>query len=67
LMMGKAVALCANARLSFSDVKKHWYITGDPTDAAMVVFAEKMGFRKEDLLNEIYLRRNYILIREIIF
>ncbi|MDO8620252.1 MAG: HAD-IC family P-type ATPase [bacterium] len=52
LAMGKAVALSANARLSFSDAEKRWYITGDPTDAALVVFAQKMGFQKEDLLHE---------------
>ena len=52
LAVGKSVALCANARLSFSDEDKRWNITGDPTEAAMVVFAEKIGFHKEDLLNE---------------
>src|SRR3989344_5253450 len=52
LMVGKTVALCASARLSFSDVEKHWYISGDPTEAAMVVFAKKIGFNKEDLLVE---------------
>ena len=52
LMVGKAVALCANARLLFSDVENRWQITGDPTEGAMVVFARKIGFNKEDLLNE---------------
>src|SRR3989338_9349479 len=52
LMLGRAVALCASARLLFSDTEKHWSITGDPTEAAMVVFAQKIGFRKEDLLTE---------------
>src|SRR3989344_221872 len=52
LMVGKVVALCSNARLSFSEAEKHWYIAGDPTEAAMVVFAKKIGFNKEDLLIE---------------
>ncbi|MCC2631299.1 MAG: P-type superfamily ATPase [Candidatus Paceibacter sp.] len=52
LAIGKAVALCANARLSFSASEKHWNISGDPTEAAMVVFAEKIGFHKDDLLHE---------------
>ena len=52
LMLGRAVALCASARLLFSDTEKHWSIAGDPTEAAMVVFAQKIGFRKEDLLTE---------------
>ena len=52
LAVGKAVALCASARLVFSDAEKRWTIIGDPTEAAMVVFAQKIGFRKDDLLNE---------------
>jgi len=52
LLMGKAVALCASARLSFSDTEKRWYIAGDPTEAAMVVFGKKIGFNKDDLLAE---------------
>ena len=53
LMVGKVVALCASARLLFSDTKKRWFIAGDPTEAAMVVFAKKIGFNKEDLLIEL--------------
>lgn len=52
LVVGKDVALCASARLSFSEVEKRWNIAGDPTEAAMVVFAKKVGFHKDDLLNE---------------
>lgn len=52
LVIGKAVALCSNARLSLSESKNSWTIKGDPTEAAMVVFAEKVGFKREDLLNE---------------
>lgn len=52
LLLGKSVSLCANARLSFSDIDKNWHITGDPTEAALMVFAEKIGFKKDVLLNE---------------
>jgi len=52
LAIGKAVALCASSRLIFSEIEKRWYITGDPTEGAMVVFARKLGFNKEDLLIE---------------
>ena len=52
LAIGKAVALCASSRLVFSEIEKRWYITGDPTEGAMIVFARKIGFNKEDLLNE---------------
>ena len=53
LSLAKSVALCSNARLLFSDEEKHWHISGDPTEAAMVVFAQKIGFNKEDLQNEL--------------
>ena len=52
LRVGKAVALGAGARLLFSDTEKHWSIAGDPTEAALAVFAKKIGFNKEDLLAE---------------
>jgi Ca2+-transporting ATPase len=52
LMVGRVVALCANARLLFSDTEKRWSVTGDPTEGAMMVFAKKIGFNKEDLLME---------------
>lgn len=52
LLLGKAVSLCSNARLSFSDIDRTWHITGDPTEAALMVFAEKVGFKKDVLLNE---------------
>lgn len=52
LAIGKAVALCASSRLVFSEIEKRWYITGDPTEGAMIVFARKIGFNKQDLLNE---------------
>lgn len=52
LFMGKLATFCANARLSYSDDEKRWQVSGDPTEAAMLVFGEKVGFRKEDLLAE---------------
>lgn len=52
LYMAKAVALSANATLSFSEADKQWRISGDPTEAAMLVLAEKAGFRHADLLGE---------------
>lgn len=52
LKMGKLIALCSDARVSYSDLDKKWQVTGDPTDAAMVILAGKIGFHKEDLVNE---------------
>lgn len=52
LYLGKAAALVATARLSYAEETREWRISGDPTEAAMLVFAEKAGFNKEDLLRE---------------
>ncbi|MEK7608616.1 MAG: HAD-IC family P-type ATPase [Patescibacteria group bacterium] len=52
LYLGKAAAFVATARLSYAEETKEWRISGDPTEAAMLVFAEKAGFNKEDLLRE---------------
>lgn len=47
LMMGKISGLCSNARVVFSDELDKWQVFGDPTEAAMLVFSEKLGFRRE--------------------
>ena len=52
LLVGKIAAFCANARVMFSAEEKIWRVAGDPTEAAMLVFAEKLGFCKEDLERE---------------
>jgi Ca2+-transporting ATPase len=49
LFSGRIAAFCASARLSFSEETKLWKIAGDPTEAAMLVFSEKIGFRHEVL------------------
>ena len=52
LLVGKIAAFCANARVMFSAEEEVWRIAGDPTEAAMLVFSEKLGFCKEDLEQE---------------
>ena len=52
LLAGKIAAFCANARVMFSEEKKTWLIAGDPTEAAMLVLANKLGFQKDDLERE---------------
>lgn len=52
LLAGKIAAFCANARAIFSEETKSWRVSGDPTEAAMGVFAEKVGFHKADLERE---------------
>ncbi|MBT9174187.1 MAG: Calcium-transporting ATPase [Syntrophomonadaceae bacterium] len=52
LFSGKAAAFCSNARLSFQNETGEWKVTGDPTEAAMLVFSEKIGFRSDVLERE---------------
>ena len=52
LLVGKMAALGANARVFFSEAEQRWRVTGDPTEAAIRVFGEKVGFKKDDLLRE---------------
>ena len=64
LFSGKIAAFCVNARLSFSPARnathsvaggeetKSWKIAGDPTEAAMLVLSEKIGFHHDTLEQE---------------
>ncbi len=52
LFAGKIAAFCASARVIFSEEEKVWRVAGDPTEAAMLVFAQKIGFHKDDLERE---------------
>ncbi len=54
LLAGKLATFCANARVALIEdhVAPSWKVMGDPTEAAMLVFGEKMGFHKEDLERE---------------
>lgn len=49
LLAGKIGAFCANARVMFSEEDKRFRVTGDPTEAAMLVLSQKLGFHKGDL------------------
>ncbi len=52
LFVGKIAAFCANARVMFSEENKQWRVSGDPTEAAMLVLSQKLGFHKDDLEKE---------------
>lgn len=52
LFSGKIAAFCANARLSFIEETGIWKIAGDPTEAAMLVLSEKIGFHHDALEQE---------------
>ena len=52
LLLGKIAALTSNAHISYEEEGKMWRVAGDPTEAALSVLAQKVGFDKEDLLSE---------------
>ncbi|TSD03743.1 MAG: cation transport ATPase [Parcubacteria group bacterium Athens0714_26] len=52
LFSGRIAAFCANARLSFLEETSTWKIAGDPTEAAILVLSEKIGFRYDALEQE---------------
>ncbi|MBI5733176.1 HAD-IC family P-type ATPase [Candidatus Jorgensenbacteria bacterium] len=56
IIAGKVAAFCANARASFVEKEARWHLTGDPTEAALLILAEKIGFKKDELETESPLR-----------
>lgn len=49
---GKIASYGASARVMFSAEEKLWRVSGDPTEAAMLIFAQKLGFHKDELEQE---------------
>ncbi|MDO8536960.1 MAG: HAD-IC family P-type ATPase [bacterium] len=52
LFAGKIAVFCSDARVMFSEESRQWRISGDPTEAAMLVLAQKLGFHKDDMEKE---------------
>jgi len=52
ILLGKIAALSASARVYYSEPEKRWRVIGDPTEAAIRIFGEKVGFKKEDTVGE---------------
>lgn len=52
ILAGKISGLCANAHVAFLEDKKIWKVSGDPTEAAMLVFSGKVGHKKDILEKE---------------
>ncbi len=48
----KNAALCAGARIAFLEKENMWVVNGDPTEAALLVLAQKIGFHKNILEQE---------------
>jgi len=49
---GKIAGFCADAKVAFNEETKEWEVAGDPTEAALLVLAQKLGFHKEELEKE---------------
>lgn len=52
LTLGRIAAFSSGAHLAFSKDSGTWKVSGDPTEAAMMVFSEKIGFKKGILEQE---------------
>ncbi|HOX10854.1 MAG TPA: HAD-IC family P-type ATPase [Candidatus Moranbacteria bacterium] len=52
LLAGKIGALCSGAHLALDKSLETWKISGDPTEGATLVMAEKIGYSKTDLEKE---------------
>ena len=52
LLAGKVACLTADAHVLKAADEGPWRVAGDPTEAALVVFAHKLGFKKLDLEQE---------------
>lgn len=49
IILAAKIACFANAKLFLSADKESWSISGDPTEAALLVFAQKSGLNIEDI------------------
>jgi len=52
IIAGKISSLTAAARVVWSNKEHQWNISGDPTEAAMLVLSQKLGFHKDVLEGE---------------
>ena len=52
ISVARISALSADAEVAINEETKTWRVVGDPTEAAMIVFAEKIGFKKSELMSE---------------
>lgn len=48
-ILAEVSAFCADATVSFKEKEKMWEVHGDPTEAALLVLAEKLGIRKDEI------------------
>ncbi|MFH1346670.1 MAG: HAD-IC family P-type ATPase [Spirochaetota bacterium] len=48
MLAGRVAHFCSNARAIYIEESKTWKVSGDPTEAALDVFAQKIGFKETD-------------------
>ena len=58
---GRSAVLVSSARVFFHEKEGIWRVSGDPTEASLLVFGEKLGFHRDDIEKE------YPRVREIPF
>ncbi len=51
--INRVATLTANASLAFNEEKSIWTVHGDPTEAAILVAAKKIGLPKEDIERDV--------------
>lgn len=49
LVLAGKIASFASSEVMYEPEKQTWRVTGDPTEGALVVLAEKIGFKPEDM------------------
>jgi Ca2+-transporting ATPase len=52
VLMGKISAYVSDARIFYNEQDKKWGVMGDPTEAALLTFAQKIGHNKDELEKE---------------
>ena len=52
LLAGRLASISASAGVAFNEEEKIWRVSGDPTEAAMLIAGEKIGFKKNTLEQE---------------
>jgi Ca2+-transporting ATPase len=52
ILAAKTAGFCANARVYFSEKENQYRLSGDPTEAALLVFSQKLGFQREIIERE---------------
>ena len=48
IMAGRIASFCSNANAVYVEKEKAWKVYGDPTEAALRVFAKKIGFKEPE-------------------